>query len=164
MNAYLEQFSQNASAFWAERNARERQQISLAIVVAACALVYMLFVAPALSGRAKLEKSLPDLRLQAAELQNLAKQATSLSAITATPAAPLTKETIDASLASKGLKAQSVAATSDLVKVQLSEVSFSGLVDWLDEMQKNLRITVVDANITAQAQSDIVNATLTLRQ
>ncbi|MGZ5819610.1 MAG: type II secretion system protein GspM, partial [Burkholderiaceae bacterium] len=71
---------------------------------------------------------------------------------------------IDTSLASKALKPQSVTAAGEVMKVQLSDVSFTGLLDWLDEIQKNLRITVVDANITAQAQSDVVNATLTLRQ
>ncbi|MGZ3235937.1 MAG: type II secretion system protein GspM [Burkholderiaceae bacterium] len=160
----MSQIQENISAFWIERNARERKQIGLAIVLVACALLYMLFVSPALGGRAQLEKSLPELRLQAAELQNLSKEAATLSTVTATPVPPVTKEVIEAALASKGLKSQSVAATGDVIKVQLSEVSFTGMLDWLDEMQKNLRVTVVDANITAQAQSDIVNATLTLRQ
>jgi general secretion pathway protein M len=164
MNALMTQMQQNLNAFWAERNARERKQIGFALVVAGAALIYLLFVAPALSGRAQLEKSLPDLRVQAAELQNLAKEASTLSAATATPVGPMSKEIIDASLASKGLKPQSVTMAGDVMKVQLSDASFTGLLDWLDEIQKNLRITVVDANITAQAQSDIVNATLTLRQ
>jgi general secretion pathway protein M len=164
MNAFMTQMQQNLSAFWLERNARERKQIGFALIVTACALVYMLFVAPALSGRAQLEKSLPEMRLQAAELQNLAKEAATLSAATATPVAPMSKEIVEASLTSKGLKAQSIAPAGDVMKVQLSDVSFTGMLDWLDDMQKNLRITVVDANITAQAQSDIVNATLTLRQ
>ncbi|HEY8099663.1 MAG TPA: type II secretion system protein GspM [Burkholderiaceae bacterium] len=164
MNAFMNQIQENVSAFWMERNARERKQIGLVLVLVACALLYMLFVAPALSGRMQLEKSLPELRLQAAELQNLSKEAATLSAATATPAPPVTKEIIESALASKGLKSQSVAATGDVIKVQLSDVSFTGMLDWLDEMQKNMRVTVVDANITAQAQSDIVNATLTLRQ
>lgn len=163
-NASIDQLKESLSTFWAERNARERKQISLAITVVACALIYMLFAAPALSGRAQLEKTLPGLRLRAAELQNLAKEATALSAATAAPVGPFNKEIVDASLASKGIKAQNVAAMGDVIKVQLSDVSFSGLMDWLDDIQKNLRVTVVDANITAQAQSDIVNATLTLRQ
>jgi general secretion pathway protein M len=164
MNAFMTQIQESLSAFWMERNARERKQITLAIVVAVCALMYMLFVAPALNGRAQLEKSLPELRLQAADLQNLAKEASSLSAATATPAPPATREILEASLSSKGLKAQSVAATGEMIKVQLSGVSFTGMLDWLDEIQKNLRVTVVDANVTAQPQTDIVNATLTLRQ
>ncbi|MGZ3158491.1 MAG: type II secretion system protein GspM [Burkholderiaceae bacterium] len=164
MSTLMTQMQENVSAFWVERSARERKQISLALAVAGAALLYMLFVAPALSGRAQLEKSLPDLRVQAAELQNLAKEASALSTVTATPAIPMSKEMIDTSLASKGLKPQSVTAAGEVMKVQLSDVSFTGLLDWLDEIQKNLRITVVDANITAQAQSDIVNATLTLRQ
>jgi general secretion pathway protein M len=163
-NASMDQLKESLSTFWAERSVRERKQITLAIVVVVFALVYMLFVAPALSGRAQLEKSLPEMRLQAAEMQSLAKEAGTLSAATATPVGPFNKEIVDASLASKGLKAQSVSAAGDVMKVQLADVSFSGLLDWLDEIQKNLRVTVVDANITAQAQTDIVNATLTLRQ
>ncbi len=164
MNAMMTQIQQNATAFWLERNARERKQIALAALVAAGALLYLLFVAPALSGRAQLEKSLPELRQQSAELQSLAKQAGALSAVTATPVPPMTKESIEASLTSKGLKAQSIAPAGEVTKVQLSEVSFTGMLDWLDEIQKTLRITVVEANVTAQSQSDIVNATLTLRQ
>ena len=164
MNAFMTQIQENVSAFWIERNARERKQIALAIAVAVCALIYMLLVAPALNGRAQLEKSLPELRQQSAELKNLATQASALSAATATPAPPATKEVIEASLANKGLKAQSVAPAGEIIKVQLSAVSFTGMLDWLDEIQKNLRITVVDANVTAQPQTDIVNATLTLRQ
>lgn len=164
MKALWTQLQLSLASFWMERNARERKQIGLALSVAACGLFYMLFIGPALSGRAQLAKSLPDLRLQAAELRNLSKQAVSLSAITAAPVSAMSKESIEAALASKGLKPQSVAMAGDVAKVQLSAVSFAGLLDWLDEMQKTARITVVDASIVAQAQTDIVNATLTLRQ
>lgn len=164
MNALMSQIQQNATAFWVERNARERKQLGLAAAVVVWALLYLLFIAPAISGRAQLEKTLPELRQQAAELQSLAKQATALSSVTATPVPPMTRETIEASLTSKGLKAQTVAPAGEVAKVQLSDVSFTGLLDWLDEIQKTSRITVVEANITAQPQTDIVNATLTLRQ
>jgi general secretion pathway protein M len=38
------------------------------------------------------------------------------------------------------------------------------MVAWLDEMQKTARVTVTEANVTAQGQIDTVNANLTLQQ
>jgi general secretion pathway protein M len=53
--------------------------------------------------------------------------------------------------------------TGEIVKVQLSSASFAGTIDWLNEMQRTARLSVVDATIDSQAQPDTVNATLTLR-
>jgi type II secretory pathway component PulM len=47
--------------------------------------------------------------------------------------------------------------------VQLAAVSFSGTLNWLDDMQRNALLSVTDANIVALAQPDMVNATFTLR-
>ena len=38
------------------------------------------------------------------------------------------------------------------------------MLDWLDEMQKTARLSVVDANIVALPAVDSINATLTLKQ
>lgn len=152
------------SEFWTARNERERRQLLLALIVAVLALVYMLLIEPAYLGREQLKKNLPTMRLQAAELQALSKDAAALANVSVPPAPEMTRESVEAAMVRAGLKAQNVAITGNLAKVQLSSVSFSGLLGWLDEMQKAARITVVDANITAQAQIDTVNATLTLRQ
>jgi len=160
LNGLLE----SLAAFWMERNARERKAIALAALVVVLALVYSIFIGPALSGRAQLEKTLPALRQQAAELQLLSKQATALVGKGAPPAVAVTKDSLEAALKSKGLKPQSVVLTGELVKVQLESASFAGIMTWLDEMQKNARLSVVEANIEVLAPVDMVNATLTLRQ
>jgi general secretion pathway protein M len=158
-------FNQAISDFWNARNERERKQLLLMVSVILLALVYMLLIEPAYVGREQLGKSLPTLRQQATELQALATQATTLSRETPPPPPPMTKETIEASMTRAGLPPQTVAiAGTDLAKVQLSGVSFASMVAWLDEMKKAARISVTEASITAQAQSDTVNATLTLRQ
>lgn len=157
---------QSFSTFWSARNQRERRMLSLAAVVVLLGLVYALLIDPAMSGRTDLEKRLPVLRQQAAEVQALAKQAAAApaSAASTTPPAAMTRESLDASLSRKGLKAQNLSVTGELAKLQLSGVSFAALVDWLTELQGAPRISVLDANIEAQAQPDTVNATLTLRQ
>lgn len=163
MNAAT-QLKQTLSAFWRERNKREQNMLLAAIVVVTLGLIYALLIDPAISGRADLEKKLPALRQQAAEAQSLAKEATATSGKLASPPAAMTKESIEASLARNGLKAQNVSVTGEIAKVQLNDVPFSGTVEWLNEMQRTARASVAEAIVEAQAQPDTVNATLTLRQ
>lgn len=162
--ANLQRARERAAAFWSDRNPKERQQMLVIGAVIAAALIYLLLLEPALTGRAQLRKSLPDLRQKSAEMQQLAQQAASLASNVAPPPPQLSKDTIDAALASKGLKAQSVVITDDAVRVQMSPASFAGLVDWLDDAQKVMRLSVIDTTITALPGSDTVSATLTLRQ
>ncbi|MGH8810205.1 MAG: type II secretion system protein GspM, partial [Noviherbaspirillum sp.] len=140
--------------------------LSAALAVVVLGLIYALLIDPALAGRTDLEKKLPAMRQQAAEVQALAKEASGLGATgTGTSAPPpISKESIESSLSRKGLKAQSVSLSGDLAKVQLSGVPFTATVDWLNEMQKTARLSVTDATVEAQTQADTVNATVSLRQ
>lgn len=150
--------------FWQERDARERKILSIAGALLMLALVYLLLLNPPLMGRAQLDKSLPQLRLQAAELQSLAATAAQLAQQPPAPLVPVTREGIDAALARNNLKAQSVLLTGDMLKVQFTNASFAALVNWLDEQQRSARLVVTDAAIDVQPALDTVNATLTLRR
>jgi general secretion pathway protein M len=164
--ATMNGLKQSFSTFWAARNKREQNLLALAAVIIVFGLFYMLLIDPALDGRKNLEKALPGLRQQSAELQSMARDASALAGKSATsaPAPALTREGIEASLADKGLKPQSVLLTGEMVKIQFSAVSFAGIVDWLQDAQKTLRLSVVDASVDAQQKPDTVNASLTLRQ
>lgn len=155
---------QSLSVFWNERNKREQNMLLAGGVVVVLGLAYALLLDPALSGRADLEKKLPALRQQAAEVQALAKEAAAFSGKTAPPPPAITREGVETALARNGLKAQNVSVTGEMVKVQMNEVPFSGTVEWLGEMQRTARVTVVDAIVEAKEQPDTVNATITLRQ
>lgn len=160
----LNGLKESLSVFWMERNARERNWLVLAASAIVLGLIYTILIGPALTGRARLEQALPPLRQQVAELQALSKQAVELANVVTPPAVGVTKESIEAALTRQGLKPQSVVLTGELAKVQLSSASFAGIVNWLDEMQKTARLSVVEANIEALAAIDTVNASLTLRQ
>lgn len=165
MSPAVDSYRQRFSDFWNARNERERKQLLLSAVVIVLALIYTLLIEPAYIGRQQLKKNLPNMRQQAVELQSMSMQASALSRETPPPPPPLTKEVIEAALNRAGHKTHNVAmAGTDLAKVQLSSVSFAGMVAWLDEMQKTTRMTVTEASITAQAQIDTVNANLTLQQ
>jgi general secretion pathway protein M len=160
----LNQSRQSFTEFWAVRDARERTMLGMAALVVIFGLAYALLIDPAINGRDQLNKNLPVLRQQVAQLQALSKEAAALSGKSATPSIAMSKENIEAALARNGLKPQSVILTGDFAKVQLTTVSFASTLNWLDDMQKTALISVIDANIVAQAQPDMVNATMTLRQ
>jgi general secretion pathway protein M len=164
LSGLLDQSRQSLSAFWAVRNARERAILAAGTLAVTFGMVYALLIDPALAGRTQLNKSLPVLRQQVAQMQALSKEAATLSGKSASPSIAMSKENIEAALVRNGLKAQSVMQTGDFAKVQLTTVSFAGTLNWLDDMQRSALISVVDANIVALDQPDMVNATFTLRQ
>lgn len=161
---FLLQMNQAVSEFWSARNERERKQILLAAAVAVLGLVYMLLIEPAYLGRAQLKKSMPELRLQAAQMQALSNEARALANVSVPPVPDMTQEIVAAALTRNGLQSQNIAVTGGLAKVQLSSVSFGAIVSWLDDLQKTARVSVLDANIVALEEADSVNATITLRQ
>ncbi len=160
----LQQSGQSLAEFWAARDPRERALLAAAAIAVALGLYYALLAAPALTGRSQLHKNLPELRQQAAQLQALAQEAAVFSGKSAPVAAAVSEESIRTALAHKGLQPQSVTLSGELAKVQLTAVSFSGMLEWLDDMQKTAKLSVADANIVALPQPDRVNAALTLRR
>lgn len=160
----LHQSKQSFAEFWEARDKRERALLATAAIVAALGMTYALLIDPALSGRERLNKSLPELRQQVAQLQALSQEAAAYAAVTAPPLTAITAESLKAALETKDLKPQNVTMSGDLARVQLAAASFAGTISWLDEMQKTARILVVEANIVPLDKPDTVNATLTLRQ
>jgi general secretion pathway protein M len=152
------------SEFWARRDTRERAMLTAAAVVMIFALTYALLIAPALAGRKQLNRDLPLMRQQVAQMQAWSKQAEALSGKPVTPVAAMNRDIIETSLARNNLKLKSLQLNGGFAKVQIGAVPFSGTLSWLEEMQKSSRISVVDASITALDQPDMVDATFTLLQ
>lgn len=160
----LKQAQQSYARFWTARPPREQTILTAGAAVVVLALVHLILVEPALTGREKLNRDLPTLRQQAAELQALSKQVAALSSKAAAPLPAISRETVEAALARSGLTPQSVTLSGDVVQVKLSSASFSGLLRWLEEMQTVTLLAVVDANIVALSQPDKVEAVVSLRQ
>jgi general secretion pathway protein M len=158
------QIREQVLVYWLARTEQERKFLSIGAAAVALALVYALFVGPALSGRAQLAKALPELRQQAAQLQALAQEATELARQPAAQPTPMTREALAASLAARSITAQTLAITGEYAKLQLNSVSFPNLVTWLDAQRRDAHITMVDASFVARPEAGMVDATLTLRQ
>lgn len=159
-----QQLKEACQSFWSERDGRERRLLGIGGAAVTLTLLYLVAIGPALVGGARLHRDLPQLRQQALALQALSREARALAANAPAAAILSTQESIEAALGRRSLKAQSVSVSGDLVRIQLNNVPFSSLIEWLDETQKTTRLSVIDSTFTAQAQTDIVNATLNLRQ
>jgi general secretion pathway protein M len=160
----IQHWKQTFSDFWEVRNARERAILAGGAIALLVIVLYLALISPALTGRERLARDLPQLRQQVGQLQELARETASLSGSSPAGVAPMSKETLEAELARRGLKAESVSVSGEIARLQLPGASFAALVNWLDEMQKSALVSTVEANIVALAQPDTVNATLTLRQ
>lgn len=157
---------QAVQAFWSERTQQERKLLCVGAVVAGLALVYAVFFAPAWTGRIALQKSLPELRQNAAQLQSLAREAGELARQAPVQVAPMGRDSLDASLKARGLAPQSLSLTGEYARVQLNGVPFASVMLWLDGLRREGRVAVQEAKITAQVQgkAGLVDASLTLHQ
>ena len=149
---------------WLARTEQERKFLTIGGGVVLGALVYLLFISPAVTGRAQLQKALPQLRQDAAQLRTMALEAGDLARQPPAQGTPMARETLAASLTAMGMNPQSLTLTGEFAKVSLTGVPFSSLVAWFDTQRREGRINVQDATISAAGEGGKVDATFTLRQ
>jgi len=160
----IRQMKDQAALYWMARTEQERKYLTVGAATVVGALVYMLFIGPALEGRAKLNQQLPQLRVEAATMQALALEAGELARAPAPQVTPMTKETLTASLATRSITPGSLVMTGEYAKLQLNGVAFANLYSWLDAQRRENRIGVEEIAVTAGTPAGQVDATLTLRQ
>ncbi|KQQ32630.1 general secretion pathway protein GspM [Duganella sp. Leaf126] len=153
-----------ATTFWLARTEQERKLLAVGGVVVVLGLFYGVLLDPALSGRARLATELPLARQQAAEMQQLAREAAALRGQNAVAPPPMTRDSLAASLAAQGLGTPTVNITGEYARIQLTNVPFAAVVAWLEAARVDSRIAVQDANFVAQDVAGMVNGNITLRQ
>jgi general secretion pathway protein M len=155
---------ERAAGYWIARSEQERRYLAAGFGVVLLALVYMGLIAPAVEGRARLQRSLPELRQQAAQLASMAGQARVLAGQAPVPVSPMTRESLVASLTARGITPGSLTLTGEYARLQVTGVSFANLVSWLDAQRRENRIAVQEGSFSAQDPVGQVDANLTLRQ
>jgi general secretion pathway protein M len=164
MSRFFSQLKEGITLYWLARTEQERKFLGAGMAAIALALVYTTLVDPAISGRAKLEKTLPQLRQQAAELQALAIEAGDLERQPPATPTQMTRDSLAASLLSRSMTPTQLSMTGEYAKLQLAGVSFANLESWLEAQRRESRIVVLDASFTGQTPLGNVDATLTLHQ
>lgn len=148
------------AVFWKARNRRERSFLLAALAVCVIGAVYALLIEPALTQRAALEKSLPMLRQQAAQMRQLSQQVAQLPA--AQPASTaFNREAIETSLKGLGLTPTEINVSDRTVQLQFASASLAHLLMWMEQVQA-ARLSVTETDIQTLAGTETVKATLTL--
>jgi len=161
---FLQQSKQQFDVFWNARDAREKKLLTSAVIVIFAAVIYAVFLEPAITGRTKLETQIPELRQQVAEISALSSQQAKLASGMNQVIDPVSKELVETSLSARGIKAQSLSVTDDIVRVQIQSVAYANIMDWLLESQRASRLTVEEARLIALPENGQVSATLMLKQ
>lgn len=154
---------QRIAAAWQSRTLRERRVLLVGVAFLSVLLIWWWLIDPALSTRKKMQQQLPELRAQSAQLQALAKEVTELPAVV--PATqPMSRQELERLLNASGLKAQQITVADNTVTLNFSDTSFSALTEWLQKVQREQQLSVIEATVTARERLDRVDATLSLQR
>lgn len=154
--------------FWQSRTRREQYALLAAGVAVIGWLCWVLIVAPAITHRKQVLQQLPALRAQSAYLLALVREAGTASssapgAMTATTTKPWSQQTLEYALAEAGLQAQQITVTQSLIALHFSDQSFTSLIEWLQQAQREQHWFVSEATITAREHPDRIDARLSLQ-
>ncbi|WP_158213237.1 type II secretion system protein GspM [Pigmentiphaga sp. NML080357] len=144
----------DASRRWARLAPRERRLLTIAGAVAGAAIVFLLFVEPAWTRYAHLEKQLPLLRTQAARVDALTAEARSLQRVTSgRMTAEETRQALADSLDRAGIAAEVTPASppsgpaGEAWQVSFDQVQAAGLMQWLASVPGQTRLQLAEADL-----------------
>lgn len=149
---------------WEKREPRERRVLLGLGLLALLSVIYLLGIAPAQTHIRDLQEATPKLKQQAAMMNALAEQYSFVSKAMHDQVPPITRETIESTLARRNIKTQSLTVSGDVVRFQVNAVAYSSIMEWILEMQKAARLTVDEAKLVALTDPGQVSIVLTLRQ
>jgi general secretion pathway protein M len=153
--------------FWAERAPRERSILMVGGILLLAVIAYLILVEPAWTGIARLERSLPQQRANAAELEALLAEVKSLKArpAVATMSATDARGALEGSLSKAGLKATRIVPLSDGdIQLTFSDVPVSKWAPWLASIERELGARSTAVTVTGRdAAPGNVDVELALR-
>jgi general secretion pathway protein M len=152
-------------ARWIALAPRERTMVLAASAVVLLAVVWLGLFEPAWKGREALQRELPELRAQVAQMAGLAAVAQQAGAqARAVPAPETLRAALEASLRGAGLGPSigQFEATGDRISLKLQSVSNSAWLAWLDEVLRETRMRVVDATVVREPKPGFVSVRVVL--
>lgn len=153
--------------FWAERAPRERSILLIGGLLLVGVIAYLIAIEPAWTGIARLEKSLPQQRANAAELEALLAEVKALKGrpAVATMSATDARGALESSLTKAGMKATRVVPLSDGdVQLTFADVPISKWAPWLAGIERELGARATAVTVTGRdAAPGNVDVELALR-
>ena len=153
--------------FLLERAPRERMILAAGVGLLLLAVTYLLLIEPAWQGIARLERTLPQARAKAAELDALPNEVRSLKTRpqVATVSASEARGALEASLKRAGLKAARIVPLSDGdIQLTFANVPYGTWAAWLANSERELGARTMAVTVTGKdAPAGNVDAELALR-
>ncbi|MGH6611597.1 MAG: type II secretion system protein M [Burkholderiaceae bacterium] len=139
--------------FWAERVPRERAILLAGGAALLAVIVFLVLIEPAYRGIGRLERSLPQQRAGAAELEALLSEVKMMRARpqVASVSASDVRAAVDSSLTRAGIKAARIVPLSDGdMQLTFSDVSYSAWAQWLAGIERELGARATSVTVTAR--------------
>lgn len=153
--------------FWAERAPRERAILGFGASVVLIAVLYLMLIEPAWTGISRLERSLPQQRSLAAELDALLGEVRGLKSQpqVATVSPSEVRGAIETSLTRAGMKATRIVPLSDGdIQLTFANVPYGTWAAWLAGIERELGARTTSVVVTGKdATPGNVDAELALR-
>lgn len=153
--------------FWIERAPRERAILGFGAGVVLIAVLYLVLIEPAWTGIGRLERSLPQQRSLAAELDALLGEVRGLKSQpqVATVSQSEVRGAIETSLTRAGMKAARIVPLSDGdIQLTFANVPYGTWAAWLAGIERELGARTTSVVITGKdATPGNVDAELALR-
>lgn len=152
--------------WWGSLTPRDRRVLAIGTGVVAVALLYLLAFEPAYQGRARLEKELPALRGQLAQMDALSGEVRRLAgqATQGADSPQQLRTQLEASIAAAGLKGSlsQLTLSGELIDLRFKGVPFAAWLSWFDTALRETRLRAVDIAIERDGAPGTVSARLTL--
>ncbi|CAB3758965.1 general secretion pathway protein GspM [Burkholderia sp. MSh2] len=160
-----EQLNQTLTQFWGERSPREKMLLGWGGAVLAIAIAYSVLWSPAQEGRARIQRELPTMRLELAQMTAQANEAKSLAAAAqgVAPTGLALKDALTSSLSDHGLQGAQVQIVGNGVQIQMKNVSFPAWTQWLDDARRQFKVQVGEAHATALKDDGQVDLTAVMQ-
>lgn len=162
MISVFQLYRQRVLSYWHQRAPRERLLIALAIGSLVIASFFQLYWKPVSKSIEMLRLSVPQERIQLAQMRVQAKQVSRIQP--SSPTASL-MPTLESTLGNHGLREKLHRMEPDgdkLAHVDLKQVGYGDLVKWILHLQRQYGVVVQTAKLSATATPGIVDARLTL--
>lgn len=144
--------------FWRQRSTAEQRTLALGCAVAALALLYAFVWHPLSEQRQRLQETLPQMRVAAAQLRLQAAEVTRLRTLPQQSLGNHPRSILDVvgARGSIGVPSQLIALDAGRVRVEFNAIAFDNWVDWAKQLQAEHGVRIESAAIIALSEPGMV--------
>jgi general secretion pathway protein M len=144
---------------WNALAVRERWLLALAALVILALFLDQLAISPALRGIARLERELPQRRVQLARIDAMSDQFSQLAAKAAAPSATPLRGELERAIKASGISAELLPGGDGTAQeLRVSSIQVTRLLVWIADTQRDLRVRASSLELERTKTPEMVSA------